>query len=112
MHLINHLTLLKETADLDFRATMFAEPNFQEKLLELSIKLSSNSLITFESKSLVEETTEILKELMGVGEYFRAVGEYEVRKREKKEGEKTRIAEMAILNPQEYIGEKRGRKRL
>lgn len=49
---------------------------------------------------------------MGVAEYFRAVGEFEDRKRMKRETEKARIAEMAITNPQEYIEEKRGRKRL
>lgn len=40
---------------------------------------------------------------MGVAEYFRAVGEYEVRKRAKKGEEKARVAEMAILQPAEFI---------
>lgn len=90
---------------------MFAEANFQEKLLELSVKLTGNPLINFESKTLAEQVTEVLKEVMGVAEYFRAVGEFEVRRRGKREGEKARLAEMAIINPQEYQVEKRGKKR-
>ena len=48
---------------------------------------------------------------MGMAEYFRAVGEYESRKRSKKEEEKARLAEMAILQPEEYVEMKRGKKR-
>lgn len=36
---------------------------------------------------------------MGVSEYFRAVAEFETKRRQRKEEERTRIAEMAILNP-------------
>ena len=75
------------------------------------MKLTSNPLITFESKTLAEQVTEVLKDVMGVAEYFRAVGEYEVNKRNKKEQEKVKLAEMAILNPTQYIEEKRGRKK-
>lgn len=48
---------------------------------------------------------------MGVAEYFRAVGDYEVKKRSKKEEDKARLAEMAILQPEEYVEMKRGKKR-
>ncbi len=33
---------------------------------------------------LVNETTEVLKQKMGVAEYFKAVGDFEVKKRQKK----------------------------
>ena len=44
--LLNRVVLLREPEPLDFRAAAFSEANFQEKLLELSIKLGSNALIS------------------------------------------------------------------
>jgi hypothetical protein len=79
--------------------------------MELAVKLTGNPLIAFESKTLAEQVTEVLKEAMGVAEYFRAVGDYEVKKRSKREEDKAKLAEMAILQPEEYVEMKRGRKR-
>lgn len=44
--------------------------------MELTVKLGENPLISHESKMLVNETTDILKQKMGVAEYFKAVGEF------------------------------------
>jgi nicotinic acid mononucleotide adenylyltransferase len=71
----------------------------------------SNDLIEHESKSLVQTTSQILKEELGVNEYFRAVSEFEDRKRQGKAEDKVRMAELAILDPEEFAAEKRAKKR-
>jgi len=93
------------------RSIAFVEPNFKSKLLELTLKLSGNDLIEHESKSLVQFTSQILKDELRVNEYFKAVSDFEDRKRQGKAEDKIRMAELAILDPEEFASEKRGKKR-
>lgn len=85
LSLLNDIILSRDINGYDCLEASFDQPNFKEKLMELTLKLASNDLIPYESKSLVQRSAEILKERLGVAEYFKAVGEYETRKKDKKE---------------------------
>ena len=93
------------------RSLLFAQDNFQNKLVELTTKLTSNDLISTDSKVMVNQTTELLKEQLGVSDYFKAVTQFEGRRRKLKEEGKVRLAEMAILAPENFAAEKSGKKR-
>jgi hypothetical protein len=108
LSLLNNVILSRDINTYDCLSAAFEQPNFEDKLMELTLKLASNDLVTYESKLLVQPITELLKERKGVAEYFKAVGAFETRKREKKQEEKVRVAELAILDPQEFAGERRG----
>ena len=54
-------------------------------MLELTVKLTSNELISSESKAPVVNITEKLKEQMGANEYFAASRRFEEDKRKRRE---------------------------
>lgn len=74
LYLINNITLHKDLNGFDCRSLTLSQKNFEHKLLELTVKLSTNTLIEHESRTLNQQMTETLKEHMGVAEYFKAIG--------------------------------------
>jgi hypothetical protein len=55
--LLNSIILATDLAGCNCRAKVFAQPNFPHKLLEMATKLTSNELVSYESKEMVLQTT-------------------------------------------------------
>jgi hypothetical protein len=55
--LINSITLSSGLSGVNCRQATLAQKPFMHKLLELTVKLASNELITHESKNLNQQTT-------------------------------------------------------
>ena len=101
--LLNHAILKNSSKN----GLIFKNEEMQLKLIDTLGKVSRNEFVSLECKTLNEETINLVKEIVGVSDFFKKLTKLESERREKKSEQKANLAILAVTDQKAYLDAKR-----
>jgi hypothetical protein len=86
---------------------LFKNEPLQIKLIDALGKVSRNEFVSLECKTLNEETINLVKEIVGVSDFFKKLTRLESDRREKKSEQKANLAILAVTDQKAYLDTKK-----
>ncbi len=86
---------------------LFKNEQLQIKLIDALGKVSRNEFMSLECKTLNEETINLVKDIVGVSDFFKKLTRLESDRREKKSEQKANLAILAVTDQKAYLDTKK-----